>query len=414
VSEAFVVTIAAQITTTPLMALTFGRLSLLSLPVNFLIIPAQTPLMVFGGIAVLLALVVWPLGQLFAWLAWLFLSYTLVIVRSFAGLPLASLEVRDVSPGAIWAIYAALFGLTAIASLPEDQRTGLKAWLGRAFSVKVVGSAGLLVAALIGVGAWSLPDGQLHVTVIDVGEGTATLIETPSGRQILVDGGGSGRALSTALGDALPFWDRQLDLLVITQPTRDHVGGLLPTLERYRFDAVLYNGVRGDSDLTQAIWAELDAQGVRGVIALPGMQVAVADGVTLTVLHTQRGPAPEDDPGQPVVLLLAYGDARFLLTGDLTPEGAAALPAEGVRLDATVLQVPVGGQQAMGDEAFLAAVNPQMVVFSMGAGSRSGSPDEAVLAHLDALGTILFRTDQHGTIRLRTDGHTLTVVTARR
>lgn len=415
ISEALVVTVAAQITTTPIIVYYFGRLSLVSLLVNCLIVPAQTHLMVLGGLSVLAALVVWPVGQVLAWGSWVFLSYTIGIVRLFARLPFASVTIENIPPSAIWGIYAIMFGLTFYARQDEEQRARLREGLGRAVGVKAVAGAGLVIVALLVAANCSLPDGRLHVTFADVGPGTATLIETPGGRHILVDAGGSGRRLSTTLGDELPFWDRYLDLVILTQPTQSHTGALRPILARYRVDAVMTNGVRGEGELTDALWAALEEQGTRIVNAEPGMRITVGDGVTLTVLHTQVGkPTDEDDPGGPVVILVTYGSARILLPGDLTHESEAALLSSGYALNATVLQVPAHGNQAASSEAFLAAVNPQVNILQVDAGNRAGSPHPETLARLESTGAPLYRTDLAGTIYLTTDGARLWIRTARR
>lgn len=285
----------------------------------------------------------------------------------------------------------------------------------QALSVKAIGFAGLLIAVLLFAAAWSLPDGKLHITFIDVGDGVATLIQTPSGRDILVDAGGSGRQLSTALGDSLPFWDRQIDLVILTQPTNTHMGGLLPVLERYHVDAVMTNGVRGYSELNAALWAELGEQGTQEVIAQPGSRINVGDGVLLTVLHTQITPLPEGDDGagEPIVLMLTYGEARVLLTGDLTEESEAALLAGDWPLDATVLQVPARGHRAVSGEAFLNVVNPQLNVLTVDEGNRYGLPHPETLSRLEPLDAPLYRLDQSGSVELITDGRELTIRTAR-
>jgi competence protein ComEC len=415
ISDAFVVTVAAQITTTPIMAYYFGRFSALSLPVNFLIIPAQTPLMVLGGLGVIAALIIWPLGQVLAWGSWVFLSFTLWVVRVFARLPFASLEVGQTAAIWIWAIYGIMFGLTYVAYQPEEKRSMWRERLAQAFNVKAVGFAGLLIAILLFAAAWSMPDGKLHITFIDVGDGTATLIRTPSGRDILVDAGGSGRKLSTALGDSLPFWDRQIDLVILTQPSQTHTGGLLPVLERYHVDAVMTNGVRGDSELNAALWAKLGEQGAQEVLAQPGTRINVGDGVLLTVLHTQAIPLPdgEEGAGEPVVLMLTYGEARVLLTGDLTSESESALLAGAWPLDATVLQVPARGHQDVSSEAFLDVVNPQISVLTVDEGNRYGLPHSETLSRLEALDAPLYRLDQSGSVELITDGRELTIRTTR-
>jgi competence protein ComEC len=405
-SDAFVVTVAAQIATTPIMAYYFGRFSFLSLPVNFLIIPAQTPVMVLGGLGVLISLVMWPIGQALSWGSWLFLSYTWAIVENAARLPFASLGTGDIAPLAIWGIYGLMLALTVIAKTERGQRIKWRDWLRQALSIKLIAGTGLLLAALLAVAAMALPDGRLHITFIDVGAGTATLIETPSGRQILVDGGGSGRRLSAALGSSLPFWDKRLDLLVITQPTERHISGLVDVLERYRFDAVMTNGIWPDTQNIRALHERLAGQGTPEVVAYPGMRVSVGDGVTLEVLYSQTTQPLDDEtsPGEPVVIRLRYGDLRVLLTGDLSSEGETSLLNSGVQLSASVLQVARSGDEATTSEAFLMAVRPQIAVLPVEAGNRYGLPDAETLARLQATGVTLYRTDQAGTIRLVSDG----------
>lgn len=402
VSDAFLVTLAAQITTTPIMAYAFGRFSLLSLPANFLIIPAQTPLMVLGGLAVLASLVWWPLGQVFAWGSWLFLTWTVSIVRFFAGLPHASLDVDSIPPLVVWGVYGLMFGLTLAARQSPGARERLLGGLRRALGTKLLAGVGVAIAALLFSAAWAMPDGRLHVTFVDVGEGSATLIETPGGRQVLVDAGGSGRRLRTALGDALPFWDRRLDLLILTQPGRAQTAALPDVLARYRFDAVLHGGV-------EPLPPELLRQSPQVIAARPGTTIRVGDGVSLTVL---AAPAEGQSDGG-IVLRLEYGDVRVLLPGDLAAQAESALVASGADLHAAVLQVPRSGHREACGEALLRAASPQVAVLSVDAGNRFGLPHAETLERLQAAGVALYRTDRDGTVRVASDGAQLWVKTAR-
>jgi competence protein ComEC len=408
-SDSLLVTIAAQIATAPIMAYHFGRFSPISLPVNLLIVPVQAPLMALGGLGVLLAMVIWPIGQVVTWGSWLFLSYTLAVVRAGVRLPWASLDVH-MTGAAVFALYVALFGTSWLAIQPQSDRARWGEALRQTFSTKIVALAGLLIAALLIAAAWSMPDRRLHVTFIEAGQGSAALIETPSGRHILIDAGSSSRALSAALGDALPFWDRRLDLVVLTQPTQTHIGGLPPILERYRIDAVMTNGTHGDSEVSGALWASIQQRGIPEVVAVPGTRVTVEDGVTITVLHTQVAPlADTSDPGEPVVLMVSYGDARILLAGDLSAEGEAMLLRSGQPLDATVLHVPRAGQGDAAGEPFLAAVDPQVSILT---GIEERAPDAEVLARIEAEGSVVYRTDLSRDIELVTDGESLQIFTS--
>lgn len=412
VSDAMIVTIAAQITTFPIMLYAFERFSIVSLPVNLLIVPAQAPLMVFGGLAVLAALIVWPLGQILAWGSWLFLTWTIKVVEASARLPFASAEVTGVSPIAIWMLYAILLGGTFYAMQQPDVREQQHNWLREAFSTKLIGFTGIVAAVVLVAAAWSLPDGRLHVTFIDVGDGTATLIETPSGRQILVDGGGSGRKLSTGLGNALPFWDQRLDALVITHSEPSATAGLPALLARYRFDAVITGDVATEDDAYQAVRQALQDSGAVWVQGRIGAAVQADDGVKLTILTAPNDLTTGDSEAvQPLTLMLTYGELRLLLAGS-----ADALPALLNRsglLNASILSMPDQGRWDTGLEPLLAAVSPPVAVISVDAGNRSGLPDTETLDALAARDAVVYRTDQHGTIEIISDGESYRVKTSR-
>ena len=110
--------------------------------------------------------------------------------------------------------------------------------------------------AFLAIVAWlalrQLPDDRLHVYFLDVGQGDAILVQTPDGRQILIDGGPNPTALLSELSAALPFWDRSLDLVVLTHPDGDHLTGLLTVLDRYQVARVLDTSQADAAPLTAA------------------------------------------------------------------------------------------------------------------------------------------------------------------
>ena len=156
----------------------------------------------------------------------------------------------------------------------------------------------------------------------------------------------------------------------------------------------------------------LEDQGIPQIVAQPGMRITVEDGVTLHVLHTQTGSPEDDSPGEPVVLMLEYGEGRFLFPGDLSEEAEAALVRSNVTLSATVLQVARSGHRAVTGEEFLTAVRPQISVISVDAGNRYDLPHAETLQRLADAGTTLYRTDQSGSIHLVSDGSHVWVRTA--
>ncbi len=410
-SEPLIVSLAAQITTLPLIMLYFGRVSLVSLIVNLLILPVQPPILVLGGLATLIGLVVAPLALPVYWVSWLFLAWTVEVVRVFARLPGASL-----STGVDERLVALFFVGVALWAILRGTRP---AWLrkvrpllqsrGAALAVLAAGAA---TAALLWIAAFQLPDGLLHVSFLDSGHSNAVLIETPHGTTILIDGGRYPTRLLTALGDHLPFWEREIDLLVLTQPKDAQFAAVPAVLERYVVRQVLANGQASDTENFIALQQAITGRGIPVLTVTAGYAVETSDGVRLDVLHPQLAPGPGDEPESAgLVLRVSYGQASFLLMPDLNEAAEAALLASGRDLHGTVLQLPSHGANRVSGAAFLAAAVPQVAVVQVDPGNRFGHPAADVVARLGD--TPLYRTDEQGAVEFATDGQMLWISTSR-
>ena len=267
------------------------------------------------------------------------------------------------------------------------------------------------VAALIWLALRGLPDGKLHVYFLDVGQGDAILIQAPDGRQILVDGGPSPTALLNELGALLPFWDRSLDLVVLTHPDGDHITGLIPLLDRYQVAQVLDTHLSDAAPLAEAWRTGLAHRHVPRAIAERGMRIPLGQ-AQLTVLHP--GPRPlrgtaSDDNNNAIVLRLEYGQTSLLLTGDAEVEAEAELLKAGLPLRADLLKVGHHGSKGSTSAQFVAGVAPQWAVIPVGAENTFGHPHPDVLNRLAAAQAEIFRTDQNGRIEAISDGRTLQV-----
>ncbi len=270
-----------------------------------------------------------------------------------------------------------------------------------------------LLAAVAWLALRGLPDGKLHVYFLDVGQGDAILVVTPDGRQILVDGGPSPTALLNQLGAVLPFWDRSLDLVVLTHPDSDHITGLIPLLTRYRVRQVLDTPLSDDATLAESWLGGLAQAGVQRTYAQRGMRLLAGD-AQLTVLHP--GPTPltgtaSDDNNNAIVLRVDYGRTSLLLTGDAEREAEAELMAAGLPLAADVLKAGHHGSNGSSSAEFIAAAAPQIAIIQVGAGNDFGHPHPAVLERL--AGVKVLRTDLHGRIEIVSDGAVLKVKTER-
>lgn len=418
-NEALIVTLAAQITTMPIIVYHFRRLSLVTLLSNFLILPAQPGVMLCGGLATIAGLIWLPLGQVIGWIAWLFLTYTIRAVEITASVPYASFNLGHVSPSLVWLYYGLLAGAALVSRQEPSRLKSLWRRLTDRLPTKALFAVLAVAAILVWVAVGSLPDGKLHVVFFDVGEGDAIFVETPRGQQILVDGGPSPTTLIGALGRRMPFWDRSLDLVILTHADEDHIAGLIPVLERYRVGQVLDSGYEHDNPMYER-WLELISEReIPTRLARAGMRIGTGDGMEFTVLH----PGPElmnytgaDANNNSVVVRLVMEQVSFLLPGDIEEAAEEVLVASGQELTSTVLKAPHHGSSTSSSAAFLKAVNPELLVISVGADNRFDHPSPQVLKRLEESvgGERILRTDERGTIEVVTDGEGVWINSQRR
>ena len=391
-SEFVLLTLAAQLTTIPIMAYHFQRISLVSFIANPFILPAQPAVMILGGLSVLLSLAWFPLGQLAAWIAWPFVVYTIRIVELFDRVPHGTIFLGDFSVWFVILFYAALFSLTA--GWPSF-RVWIRSLGQRAGAVRVGSVLVILVIGLLLVwrAAAAIPDGLLHVTFLNVGSADGVLIETPSGKTILVNGGESVTTLSDELGRRISSFDRRLDWLVVASTKEEQVAALPRVLERYPADEVLWSGNRQASFSARLLNEYLALKGVPVTDAKTDQVFDLGDGATLTVLAT--GP-------RGAVLLLEYRNFRALLPVGMSFEAMDELGyGKGIG-PVSVLSIADSGYAASNPEEWFFNLNPELVVLSVSAADQNGMPDDSVLKSVKD--HALLRTDRNGWIEIATNG----------
>lgn len=416
-SELIIVTLAAQIITGPLIVYHFGRLSLVSLLTNLLILPVQPPIMIVGGLATLAGMIWLPLGVALGWLVWLPLAWSVWMVELTGSLPYASLDLGTFPLWLLILMYAALGAGIWSANRPRAEKEVQPRFhlpeIGSATTRLWVGGASV-GALLVWLAVLSLPDGRLHVAVLDVGQGDAILITTPEGRQILIDGGPTASDLTWRLGQQMPFWDHSLDVVINTHPDADHLAGLPPLLDRYQVEQFLIPDVGSDSALYREWETQLAETQLTPTIGLAGMELTLGRGITATLLNPGPAAAREDDPNNhSVVMRLQMGRISFLLPGDIEEPVERNLVWQQAPLAATVLKSAHHGSKTSSSEAFLDAVNPQVVVISVGKDNDFGHPSPEVMERYAEHGLTVFRTDEQGTVEFSTDGEQLWVETGR-
>ena len=436
-----VVSAAATFATWPLVAATFGEVALLGVPASLLTVPVMAPLIVSAGGAALVGVVVPTLGVVLGWIAAAPAAWVIGVVSVF---PSWTVSADQEGPPLLLAWYGAL-GAALLAARPYLIRrlvksvAGIAPWISeklRDRAVRVTGgwmrpdvrwslpdprfsipAAALLVAAAIVL--WLRvadgPDGRLHLHFLDVGQGDSTLIVTPSGRQMLIDGGPDGDVVSQRLAEALPGGDRSLDVVLLTHLDSDHSHGLLAVLDRFAVGAVLTGPHTVDSPVRPEWEQALVRKDILPVEVSAGHRIVLEDGVELEVLNPVPGRPLGDTNNDSVAVRLEYGNVSVLLTGDMEDEAELRLVDSSAEISSTVLKAGHHGSGTSSAQAFLDAVGPDIAVVSAGLDNQYGHPAADVLERLEAsVGPRnVYRTDQQGTVEFVSDGATWWVQTER-
>jgi competence protein ComEC len=260
----------------------------------------------------------------------------------------------------------------------------------------------------VGFAFWPSPTARLRVTVLDVGQGDSILIQTPSGRDILVDGG-PGAAVLRGLGDELPWYDRSIELMVLTHPQSDHALGLLDVLARYDVRRIVA-GPGAEPSATYRAWiTSANGEGEPIASARQGMRFDLGDGVTMDVLGPSESQATSTKINNTgAVLKITWHDVSFLLTGDIDADAERALIDDGVDLRATVLKVAHHGSATSSTREFLDAVEPSVAAISAGRNNSFGLPNADAVKRLDQYAAV-YDTATDGALHFETDGYRLWV-----
>jgi competence protein ComEC len=374
VGAALGVSIAAQLVVLPITLAHFNQLSTVAVVANLAVVPLAAAATILGLLAVAAAAVADWLASAGFGAVWPVLLALRGAVALAAGIPGAALHL-PAPGGAAIACYACGLG------------AALGAWhaAGPARRRLTAAAAALLTVA---VALWWWPmltpaSGRLRVTILDVGQGDAIVIEAPDGRAMVVDAGPGGPwRLDVGERVVAPFlWNRgilRLAATVVTHGDLDHAGGmaalhrLVPVTERWERPIPRPFG-----------------------------------GAWITPLHASSDSARPNDHA--IVLRFELGLASILLASDIEAAAERALVERRAPLAATVLKVAHHGAATSSTPPFLAAVRPAVAVVSVGARNSYGHPDPGVLARLARAGVRVYRTDRHGAVVLETDGRTLSV-----
>jgi len=262
-------------------------------------------------------------------------------------------------------------------------------------------------------GIFDLSEGVLKVVFFDIGQGDSIYIETSQGHQILIDGGPSGKKILEKLSGEIPFWDKSLDLVILTHPDADHLSGLNYVLKRYKVENILWNGVKKDTETFNNFQKNLEKERKEekaNIIITQRGQRIKAGKTEIFVLYPFQNLEDEffkeNTNDTSVVVKLSFYENNFLFTGDISEkvEKELIIGDSYLSLNSQVLKVAHHGSKSSTSRDFLKTVKPEIAVISCGINNPYGHPSQNALSNLQEFGINILRTDQKGDIKIVSNG----------
>lgn len=255
-------------------------------------------------------------------------------------------------------------------------------------------------------------DGLLKIYFLDVGQGDAIFIEAPNGNQVLIDGGPDNKVLSK-LANAMPFYDRDIDVVVATHTHADHITGLVEVLKRYDVANIVEVGDKNISPI-YGKWEEtIEEEDANYIKAIAGEMIDLGNEATLTILTPLKsydGVILKNPHEANITILLQYKSFRVLLAGDMEMPLERQLLLNGGDVSADVLKIGHHGSKTSSSELFLSAVRPKFGFIEVGGGNQYGLPASAILSRLENFGIKYYRTDIDGSIEVLSNGENYRVI----
>ncbi len=264
------------------------------------------------------------------------------------------------------------------------------------------------------------PSGVLRVAMLNVGQGDAIFIETPNGNQILIDSG-TGAKIIKELSQQMSFFDNSIEMIVVTNPDKDHIGGFITVLKKYDVGVVLEPGTISNTAVSKNLGKAIDAEvalGAKRIIARRGMDFLLDTDVHLLILFPDKDASKMSTNDGSIIAKLVYKNTSVMLTGDAPEkiekylieleniaETTGAFASTSIaRLDSDILKVGHHGSKTSTGDVFIKAVSPQYALISVGKNNRYGHPTPETLGRLSAHGVQTLVTAQDGTIIFESDG----------
>ena len=258
-----------------------------------------------------------------------------------------------------------------------------------------------LIAVLIWLAVFSLENQKLEIIFFDIGQGDSILINAKDNQQILIDGGPNDFVVDK-LGKTLPFYDKKIELIILTHPDKDHISGLIEIVKRYKVDKILTTGIECSTEVCRVLSEQIQKKKIPMEIAQAGQTISIGDNIFLGILNPLENLSGKEFKNRndtSIVAKLIIGENSILLTGDITSKTEEKLIENNFNLQSDFLKIAHHGSKYSTSENFLKEVSPETAIISVGKNSW-GMPTKEVLEKLDRKKIKVYRTDIDGDVRI--------------
>ncbi|MGA2625299.1 MAG: DNA internalization-related competence protein ComEC/Rec2 [Bacteroidota bacterium] len=401
-TELVSVSLSAAIGTLPFTSLYFGKVSLIGLAANIVVVPVTGVVLALGLTTVVISYLSAWIGAVYAASTKLLAHVLLQSISFFGNLSFAYID----SHFSLWSSLAFYGVVIVIANIRN------KALVRRFVILFMVAANMLLYRELV---SGDSGNRNLRVTFLDVGQGDAVFIEFPNGKNLLMDAGPRTPNVDAGNRFVGPFLKSQgvhrLNAIVLSHPDGDHIGGAPYLLRHFLVDRIIDCGTFSRSGLSQECLHLADSLHIRPTDAIAGSVVGGYDNARLYVMNPQSVLAPADTTvrlsfnNQSLVVKLLYGRTSLLLTGDAEePAEQRMIESYGGFVASDVLKAGHHGSRTSSSPEFLAAVRPELAIISVGQNNTFGHPSREVLERLENIHCEYLRTDELGAVVLESDG----------
>lgn len=244
---------------------------------------------------------------------------------------------------------------------------------------------------------------KLKIIFFDVGQGAAIFIEAPNKNQILIDGG-PGSQILNKLGNEMPFFDRSIDLVILTHPDNDHLNGLIDVLRNYEVWQIIDPCLKDSSFVYQEWLRLIEEKKISRICAQVGQKIKLAENIELNVLYpleSLEGQSFKNTNISSIVMKLIYGKSKIFLTGDAEESVEYQLVRNGTDLKSQILQVAHHGSKTSTSQEFISSVSPEIAIIQVGKNNQYKHPHQEVLDRLT--GIKIYRSDLDSDIKFLCD-----------